>query len=119
MELTEEKKQQMKTYIQTHRDKWNDYQREYRDRTDASYKRRKKIVKRKLWAIEYKGNKCSICNKQYPPYIYEFHHLIGKTNKRMNFIGNFALLKAELDKTILVCANCHLSLHYSKKKWDF
>lgn len=81
-------------------------------RSTTTTKRRQNIKKQ---CIEYKGNKCVHCNLDDPehPEIYDFHHLepnkkdftIGKTIKK------FESLKKELDKCILLCANCHRKIH--------
>ena len=71
----------------------------------------------KLKLIEYKGGKCSVCgyNKQIPG-AYDFHHL--DPNEKDFGIGegrtrSFESLKAEVDKCILVCRNCHAEIHHN------
>lgn len=81
-------------------------------RVEAVQKRREKI---KELAIKYKGGKCCICgyNKCYRAL--EFHHL--DPNSKDFSIGRnghtraWERVKLELDKCILVCANCHRELH--------
>lgn len=65
-------------------------------------------------AVEYLGSKCIKCG--YDSYIgaLEFHHLDPK-EKEFNiskFKGyKFKSIKEELDKCILLCANCHREIH--------
>jgi len=81
-------------------------------RVDAVQKRRDKI---KEMAVQYKGGKCCICG--YNKYIgaLDFHHL-DSTQKDFE-IGSkgytraWSKVKEELDKCILVCANCHREIH--------
>lgn len=72
------------------------------------------IIKKKLAAIAYLGGKCSICGYDKNHAALDFHHL-GLEEKdegisRMLFMS-FEKLKPELDKCVLVCANCHRELH--------
>ena len=86
--------------------------RTYADRREsllkAVVKRRKKL---KLLSIEYKGGKCQICGYNRFPGALELHHI---NNDEKSFgIGDkgytraWAKIQAELDKCILLCANCH------------
>lgn len=70
----------------------------------------------KRQAIKYLGGKCVECGESRDiPCIYDFHHIdpatkdftIAKTVKL------FEVLKPELDKCILLCANCHRIRHYN------
>jgi ribosomal protein L35 len=75
--------------------------------------KRRKILK--LKAIEYKGGVCSRCSYSSCVEAMEFHHLnpsekdfgIGKIGTKKSWSS----LVKELDKCILVCANCHRELH--------
>ncbi len=66
-------------------------------------------------AVDYKGGKCSICGYSRSLRALEFHHLdpskkdfgISKDN---SFIPLYKI-RDELDKCILVCANCHAEIH--------
>ena len=78
---------------------------------DASLIRR--LIKKK--AVEYKGNQCYCCHKSYPFVVYDFHHLNPK-EKDFGLGDKTSTVKwdkvqAEIDKCILVCANCHRQIH--------
>ena len=65
-------------------------------------------------AVEYKGGKCQKCGYDKCISALEFHHL-DPTQKDNNF-GNMKLRKwetiqEELDKCVLLCANCHREVH--------
>lgn len=69
----------------------------------------------KAQAVAYKGGKCSICGYDKCIQALEFHHL--DTNKDFGIGDNgytraWSKVKEELDKCILVCANCHREIHY-------
>ena len=90
--------------------------RKYSDRAEyikkAVDKRRKKI---KVLAVQYKGGSCSLCG--YKRYVgaLEFHHLKNKTKdfglSLSGLTRSWAKTKKELNKCILVCANCHREIH--------
>ncbi|MEK7540887.1 MAG: HNH endonuclease signature motif containing protein [Patescibacteria group bacterium] len=84
--------------------------RKYADRREelikAVAKRRRKI---KLLSVQYKGGKCQICG--YDKYVgaLDLHH-IGQKSFGIGDKGytrSWEITKQELDKCILVCANCH------------
>jgi hypothetical protein len=71
----------------------------------------------KAAAVEYKGGKCLDCGLQTQNYcVYDFHHL-DPTKKDFSFSSSYSKsLKQgipELDKCVLLCANCHRIRHYS------
>ena len=74
----------------------------------------KRRVALKIKALKYKGNKCSICNYDKCKDALEFHHInplekeFGIANR---IIRSWVKVKNELDKCILLCANCHRELH--------
>ena len=76
-------------------------------------KRRKKV---KLQAIEYKGGQCQNCGYKKCQEALEFHHLdptqkdFGLSTK--GICRSWERVKAELDKCILLCANCHREVEY-------
>lgn len=63
----------------------------------------------KLKSVEYKGGKCAICGYNKSVEALDFHH-IDPTQKSFGLGGTtkaWHIVQAELDKTILLCANCH------------
>lgn len=75
-------------------------------------------IDRKIKAQEYKGNKCLDCNtiatnSNYV--IFEFHHLDPNTKDydwtRLR-LRSWSDITKELDKTVLLCSNCHRLRHY-------
>lgn len=74
-------------------------------------RRCKKNLKEKL--VEYKGGKCEKCGYNKCITALEFHH-INPEEKEFNIDGrsSFEKSKKEVDKCILVCANCHREIHY-------
>ncbi len=97
------------------------YKRKYSDRAKylikAVQKRRRKI--REL-SIEYKGKKCLFCGYNKCIQALEFHHInnsgkdFGISEK--GYARSWKKVKKELDKCILVCANCHRELHAGIKQ---
>jgi hypothetical protein len=68
----------------------------------------------KQMAINYKGGCCQECGYNKCNAALEFHHL--DPNEKDFGIGSYTVLswdkvKIELDKCILVCANCHREIH--------
>jgi 5-methylcytosine-specific restriction endonuclease McrA len=79
--------------------------------------RRRYLIKEK--AVEYKGGKCEICGYDKCISALEFHHLnpaqkdfgIGQNG----YSNKWEDIKKELDKCIMVCANCHREIHEKDK----
>ena len=75
-------------------------------------------IKRKEYAIEYKGNKCSRCEQTYPYPVYEFHH---RNPLEKDFDWNklkkrtIESIEFELDKCDMLCANCHRIVHHEMR----
>jgi 5-methylcytosine-specific restriction endonuclease McrA len=90
--------------------------RKYADRAaylkKAVDKRRKDL--RQL-ALDYKGGECSVCGYNKCLKALEFHHLesdkkdFGISSK--GYTRSWDAIKRELDKCILLCANCHREVH--------
>lgn len=74
---------------------------------------RRKSVKQK--AVDYLGGCCSKCGYNKCIAALEFHHLNPKEKDKNYsvFKKNFDKLKPELDKCVLLCANCHREEHHS------
>lgn len=87
---------------------------------NKKHKQRKRQYK--VDFILYKGGKCAICGLEFNgenQTVFDFHHInpedklfeiaqskISLTNDRM---------RDELDKCLLLCANCHLELHQKER----
>ena len=94
--------------------------RKYSDRAEnlkkAVAKRRKKI---KEMAIAYKGGKCCICDYHKCNTALDFHHR-DDTKKSFGLsvrglTRSWERTRKELDKCVLVCANCHREIHSGTK----
>ena len=84
-----------------------------------SLRLKKRKLKHKL--IEYKGGKCCKCGYNKCEAALHFHHLNPKEKEfalsQINLNNNiFSLEKIfqEVDKCILLCANCHIEEHYKE-----
>lgn len=76
--------------------------------------------KTKRIAIDYKGGKCINCGYNKCDAALEFHHINPEEKDKDYFnqkTGFTESLKKELDKCILLCANCHRELHSSLKHY--
>jgi 5-methylcytosine-specific restriction endonuclease McrA len=90
--------------------------RQYKDRREylikAVYARRKKI---RVMAVEYKGGRCEKCGYCKCIDALEFHH-VDPTKKDFTisskgYTRSWEKVKSELDKCMILCANCHRKLH--------
>ncbi len=73
----------------------------------------------KQQAVNYLGGKCTKCGYNKCNAALDFHHIDSTTKEHsvahlMKSI-NFDKLKPELDKCVLLCANCHREHHSSTK----
>jgi hypothetical protein len=105
-----------KKYEQKHPERVKESDKRYR----IKHRERLKIIKstwqkskgrkNKLRAIEYLGGHCTDCKNEFPPYVYDFHHLDPniKDNNIARLMGRkWEGIVHELDKCVLLCANCH------------
>lgn len=69
--------------------------------------------KKKQLLVEYKGGKCERCGYNKCIDALEFHHLDPLTKDFTISSSNLSLekQKLEVDKCLLVCANCHREIH--------
>lgn len=77
---------------------------------------------RKLKVVNHFGNKCFDCKQSFPQYVYEFHHL-DPTQKDWNPSQSLShseeRMWLELNKCIMLCANCHKIRHWGEREdWD-
>lgn len=81
---------------------------------------KKRRIKIKELAIEYKGGKCEKCGYNKCNDALEFHHVDSNEKNfgigQKGYTRSWEKVKEELEKCILVCANCHRELHYLLKK---
>jgi hypothetical protein len=75
----------------------------------------------KFKAIEYLGGKCHKCGYDKCPAALEFHHT-DATEKdfeisKVNTTAWSSAITKELDKCILLCANCHREEHWQEKQF--
>lgn len=86
------------------------------DCADRSRRQHKESYDVKLATIiSYLGGRCSDCKQTFPACVYDVHHSNPK-DKKWHMAGNnvflpWEKLKPELDKCILLCANCHRIRH--------
>ena len=79
----------------------------------AAVMKRRKTIKKE--AVVYMGSKCAHCQNSFPDSVFEFHH----TDPALKDFGisksghcrSLEAVKAELDKCIMLCANCHRIEH--------
>lgn len=65
------------------------------------------------------GDKCLDCDTPYPDYVYDFHHLDPSTkdvNPSKALTWSAERAKEELDKCVMLCANCHRIRHHNIRK---
>lgn len=72
----------------------------------------------KVKAIEYKGGACTSCGYDKHPAALQFHHVDpSQKDAKWNQVRtrSWDKITHELDKCILLCANCHFILHAVSK----
>lgn len=91
----------------------------YRERNneDIKARARARLTTNKLRAMHLLGDVCADCNKAFPPAAMDFHHK-DPSKKLFNLAGAKMACKwesvvEEVNKCILLCANCHRVRHAS------
>lgn len=83
----------------------------------------KRVKEVKLKMVNYKGGQCNDCgltieDSHYN--VFDFHHL-NPNEKGLNFdrikYQKWDKIKIELDKCVLLCANCHRLRHAKEEGW--
>jgi predicted HNH restriction endonuclease len=90
--------------------------RTYKDRAEyikaAVANRRRKL---REMAVEYGGGKCQMCGYKKCIRALSFHHKDPSKKdfglSTDGFTRSWEKMKPEIDKCILVCANCHMEIH--------
>lgn len=69
--------------------------------------------RKKIELVEYKGGCCEKCGYKKSTSALQFHHLNPKEKDFAISAKSYSFdrLKKEVDKCIMVCANCHIELH--------
>lgn len=85
--------------------------RTYADRREyiiAAVTKKRRLLK--LRVIKYKGGKCSLCGYCRYQGALDLHHAVGEKEFGMGHRGyskSWNVIKREIDKCVLLCANCH------------
>ena len=95
------------------------HRKHYRKLQNAARKKRRQKSKAAL--ISYKGGECEHCNVSYPyDGVYEFHHtdptkkdfsISDALDRNIGALSNHKEILKELDKCLMLCANCHRIEH--------
>lgn len=95
----------------------NAFKRSKQEFPGVSRRHDEKLFKRlrKQKAVEYMGGKCCRCGYNRSLFALQFHH-VDHTTKRYTVAailasGKWETIAAELDKCIMLCANCHFEEH--------
>ena len=94
------------------------YLKDYKFREKIKQRTYDRITKNKEKAIKYLGGKCLDCGGLFPSEVYDFHHLDPATKEKELTKARFESwenYKKELDKCVLLCANCHRLRHRKVK----
>lgn len=72
---------------------------------------------KKAKAVAMFGGTCYDCGEEYPPHVMDFHHEEDKEGNPSHFLGRRTLATAlvELEKCVMLCANCHRRRHFDKE----
>ena len=104
------------------RENKNLYIRQYKKRASV---RAKNYKSNRLWlknekqkAVDYKSGKCSVCGYNKCLSALEFHHTNPEEKDGYNSHWTFERNKSELDKCVLLCANCHREKHEEMDKYE-
>ncbi len=76
--------------------------------------------RKKMDVVERFGGKCQVCGYDKCINALEFHHLEDKKESPSYVIMRWSWKRAkkELEKCIMVCANCHREIHYKIREID-
>lgn len=111
----------VKKWKKNNPEKVREQKRRYREnnpgrKNELSRLRRKKLQE---WVNNYKLSKgCAICGYNKCAAALDFHHEGDKEFGIAEAIGNiisFERIKKEIEKSTVICANCHRELEYNRK----
>lgn len=109
-------------WISENQDRMRAYRREWyrRNREKSILKASERTKQIKVWFAEIKSKlKCERCGENHPATL-DFHH-VDEAEKEIEvsaavFRGNKKKILAEIEKCIVLCANCHRKHHYNERK---
>lgn len=97
----------------------------YKHRVNADHYREVERVRQKRrrhdlrdFLLEVKSAGCSLCDEKHPACI-QFHHRdpsnkVDRVNRLLAQSKSLKLVKEEIEKCDLLCANCHAKLHWNE-----
>ncbi|MAH42137.1 hypothetical protein CL614_00160 [archaeon] len=116
-------KEKERMWIEKNKERRKKYKAEWhqknKERRNAENKKRREEFREWYFSLK-RGKKCEICGYDKHFSALDFHHknaelkessiadLITKTTNKQKILE-------EVEKCIIVCANCHRELHYNKK----
>lgn len=97
------------------------------NKNDKIFREKRKLTKQKLKADarmfvdNLKSNPCSHCLKCFPVYVMEYDHIEpSKKSYSISYMVKHGMsittIKREIEKCILLCANCHRNKTYKERK---
>ncbi|MBS3083547.1 hypothetical protein J4423_01970 [Candidatus Pacearchaeota archaeon] len=103
--------------------KRREYRREWyknNQRSEINHVKKRKF-EIKLWYVNQKKNLSCINCKESHPAVIDFHHKMGfkKENEISFMVANgysIPIIEKEIEKCIVLCANCHRKEHYQNNK---
>ena len=98
-----------------------EYKKKYRQKNKEKIKKieKQRRIKKKEYVQDYKLSKgCSVCGYNKCASALDFHHENGdkEYNISKDFSKSLERIKKEMDKCIILCANCHRELHKEEVK---
>ena len=110
-------KKYSRKYYKTHKKEISQSTNKWRENNPETVKKwvNNRTKERKAYFVSIKGGKCARCNGVFPNVCFDFHHNINGDKTLVNFgWANLSIkrLKEEVNKCIMVCANCHRQIHY-------
>lgn len=73
----------------------------------------------KVMVVAAKSRPCADCGVRYPPYVMDLDHVRGKKVRNVGLIKTYAttaVLRAEIAKCEVVCANCHRIRSHNRRE---
>lgn len=96
-------------------DKQREYQQKWHSRNKRPKRQQTSWLKRKEMYLAAKDKPCAICKQSYPPVVMDLHHKdpTVKDNHVSDMVrsSSYQKLQEEIDKCVVLCANCHRLLH--------